>query len=100
MSDIVERMLTDSENNYAEALAHLTGGALLGKPTFAGGAAATVQTLATLGIDTAESTSPTGAGSPAATCCRPACSPRSSAMSRGAPIPIWPPSRPGSPSPG
>ncbi len=38
---IVQRMLTDSENNYAEALAHLTGAKLLGKPTFAGGAAAT-----------------------------------------------------------
>ena len=45
VGDIVERMLTDSENNYAEALAHLTGGALLGKPTFAGGAAATTQAL-------------------------------------------------------
>jgi len=53
VADIVERMLTDSENNYAEALAHLTGGALLGQPTFAGGAEATAQALATLGIDTA-----------------------------------------------
>ena len=53
VSDIVERMLTDSENNYAEALAHLTGGALLGKPTFTGGAEATEQALGTLGIDTA-----------------------------------------------
>lgn len=49
---IVEDMLTDSENNYAEALAHLTGGALLGKPTFAGGAAATGQALAELGMTT------------------------------------------------
>jgi D-alanyl-D-alanine carboxypeptidase/D-alanyl-D-alanine-endopeptidase (penicillin-binding protein 4) len=49
---IVEDMLTDSENNYAEALAHLTGGALLGQPTFAGGAAATSQALAELGLTT------------------------------------------------
>ena len=45
-------MLTESENNYAEALAHLTGGALLDKPTFAGGAAATEQALAELSVDT------------------------------------------------
>jgi serine-type D-Ala-D-Ala carboxypeptidase/endopeptidase (penicillin-binding protein 4) len=53
LGDIVQRMLTDSENDFAEALAHLTGGKLLGKPTFAGGAAATTQALGTLGIDTA-----------------------------------------------
>ncbi len=52
IADIVERMLTDSENNYAEALAHLVGGTLLGKPTFAGGAAATAQALASAGFDT------------------------------------------------
>ena len=52
VGDIVEEMLTESENNYAEALAHLTGGALLDKPTFAGGAAATEQALAELGVDT------------------------------------------------
>ncbi len=53
VSDIVERMLTASENNYAEALAHLTGGALLEDPSFAGGAEATEQALATAGLDTA-----------------------------------------------
>jgi D-alanyl-D-alanine carboxypeptidase/D-alanyl-D-alanine-endopeptidase (penicillin-binding protein 4) len=51
VGDIVEEMLTNSENNYAEALAHLVGGALLDKPTFAGGAAATTQALVELGID-------------------------------------------------
>lgn len=51
MTDIVERMLTDSENNYAEALAHLVGGAELGKPTFAGGAEATEGALVDLGLD-------------------------------------------------
>jgi len=53
IDDIVRDMLTDSENDYAEALAHLVGGAVLGKPTFAGGATATEQTLTALGIDTA-----------------------------------------------
>lgn len=53
VGDIVQRMLTESENNFAEALAHLTGGKLLGKPTFEGGAAATERELGELGIDTA-----------------------------------------------
>lgn len=52
IEDIVQRMLTDSENNYAEALGHLVGGAALDQPTFAGGAQATAQALADLGIDT------------------------------------------------
>jgi D-alanyl-D-alanine carboxypeptidase/D-alanyl-D-alanine-endopeptidase (penicillin-binding protein 4) len=49
--DLVQRMLTESENNYAEALAHLVGGKALDKPTFAGGARATEEALAGLGID-------------------------------------------------
>ncbi len=51
--DLVQRMLTDSENDYAEALAHLVGGRLLQDPSFAGGARATVQVLTNLGLDTA-----------------------------------------------
>ena len=51
VSDIVQTMLTDSENAYAESLAHLLGGKLLDEPTFAGGAKATVQQLSELGID-------------------------------------------------
>lgn len=51
VQDIVQTMLTDSENNYAEALAHLVGGAALGKPTFAGGARAAEQALSELGFD-------------------------------------------------
>ena len=52
VGDIVQRMLTESENNFAEALAHLVGGKLLGNPSFAGGAAATVRTLSDMGIAT------------------------------------------------
>lgn len=52
IADIVERTLTDSENDYAEALAHLVGGKVLGRPNFAGGAEATIATLQKLGIDT------------------------------------------------
>ncbi|MDO8309706.1 MAG: D-alanyl-D-alanine carboxypeptidase/D-alanyl-D-alanine-endopeptidase [Actinomycetota bacterium] len=52
VEEIVQRMLTDSENNYAEALAHLVGGASAGSPTFAGGAQATEDVLSGLGIDT------------------------------------------------
>ena len=50
VADIVSRMLTSSENNYAEALAHLVGGAMLDDPSFAGGASATTLTLETGGI--------------------------------------------------
>lgn len=60
--DIVQEILTDSENNYAEALAHLVGGKLLGDPSFAGGAAATSQVLASLGFDTAGLTLVDGSG--------------------------------------
>lgn len=50
VADIVQRMLTESENNFAEAIAHLTGGKLLGNPSFAGGAEATEKELVNLGI--------------------------------------------------
>ncbi len=53
VADIVQRMLTESENNFAEALAHLTGGKALGNASFAGGAAATERELGTLGINSA-----------------------------------------------
>ena len=59
---IVQRMLTDSENDYAEALAHLVGGRLLGEPTFAGGARATRETLEGLGIDVTGVTLADGSG--------------------------------------
>jgi len=62
IADIVERTLTESENNYAEALAHLVGGASLGKPSFSGGAAATLQALQELGVDTANVTLADGSG--------------------------------------
>jgi len=52
IADIVERTLTDSDNDYAEALAHLVGGKVLGRPDFAGGAEATIATLEKLGVDT------------------------------------------------
>lgn len=51
VQDIVESMLTESDNNEAEALAHLVGGKVLGNASFAGGAEATEQTLRTLGVD-------------------------------------------------
>lgn len=62
VGDIVQRMLTESENNFAESMAHLTGGKLLGRPTFEGGAAATEQELGRLGIDTAGLTLVDGSG--------------------------------------
>ncbi|MFY9231328.1 MAG: D-alanyl-D-alanine carboxypeptidase/D-alanyl-D-alanine-endopeptidase [Candidatus Nanopelagicales bacterium] len=60
--EIVEGFLTDSDNNYAEALAHLVGGKLLGDPSFAGGAQATVQVLAEAGLPIAGLTLVDGSG--------------------------------------
>jgi D-alanyl-D-alanine carboxypeptidase/D-alanyl-D-alanine-endopeptidase (penicillin-binding protein 4) len=62
VGDIVQRMLTDSENNFAEALAHLAGGKLLGNPSFVGGAAATTRTLTQMGIDTSGAAIVDGSG--------------------------------------
>jgi D-alanyl-D-alanine carboxypeptidase/D-alanyl-D-alanine-endopeptidase (penicillin-binding protein 4) len=53
VADLVERMLTESDNDLAEALAHLSGVALSGQGTFAGAAAATTQVLTELGVPTA-----------------------------------------------
>jgi D-alanyl-D-alanine carboxypeptidase/D-alanyl-D-alanine-endopeptidase (penicillin-binding protein 4) len=52
VADLVERMLTESDNDLAEALAHLSGGKLLGDPSFAGGAKATLQVVESLGAPT------------------------------------------------
>ena len=62
VGDIVQRMLTESENNFAEALAHLAGGKLKNDPSFAGGAAATTATLAQMGIDTSSVSIVDGSG--------------------------------------
>lgn len=51
VADLVEHMLTQSDNGYAESLGHLVGGKHLGQPTFAGGAKATKEALTQLGID-------------------------------------------------
>lgn len=50
--DIVEGMLTESENTHAEMLGHLVGRAALGDGSFRGGARATEAALAALGLDT------------------------------------------------
>lgn len=51
VSSVVETMLTDSENTYAEALGHLAGKAGAGDASFEGGAKATREALVSLGID-------------------------------------------------
>lgn len=48
--DLVERMLTDSENDLAEALGHLVGGRANGKFTFASGAKGVQESAAKLGF--------------------------------------------------
>lgn len=52
LADLVEHMLLVSDNTEAEVLAHHTGLEVLGDPTFAGGAKATLQILGDLGVDT------------------------------------------------
>jgi len=54
ISELVERMLTDSSNDLAESLAHLVGGKAAGDPTFRGGAQATMQVLTELGVPTSD----------------------------------------------
>ena len=52
VGELVERMLTDSSNNYGEALAHLVGGATGDGASFKGGAAAVVATARKMGLPT------------------------------------------------
>ena len=52
LADLVEHLLLTSDNTEADILAHHVGLEVLGDPTFAGGARATLQVLADLGIDT------------------------------------------------
>ena len=52
IGDLVERLLTDSENDLGEALGHLVGGKVSGKATFATGAAGVEKTAAELGLVT------------------------------------------------
>jgi D-alanyl-D-alanine carboxypeptidase/D-alanyl-D-alanine-endopeptidase (penicillin-binding protein 4) len=50
MTDLVERLLTRSDDDLAEALGHLAGGKLVGSASFKGGVQATMDTLEQLGI--------------------------------------------------
>lgn len=53
VTEIVQDMLTESDNDVAESLGHLVGKEVLDDGSFAGGAAATTQILSAAGIDTA-----------------------------------------------
>jgi D-alanyl-D-alanine carboxypeptidase/D-alanyl-D-alanine-endopeptidase (penicillin-binding protein 4) len=50
VSSLVQKMLTDSDNDLAESLAHLVGFTTTGKATFATGASATIAAVGELGI--------------------------------------------------
>ena len=52
ITEIVKEMLTESDNDVAEALGHLVGKEVLDDGSFAGGAQATTQILTNAGIDT------------------------------------------------
>lgn len=62
LGQIVERMLAVSDNNAAEVLAHHLGLATRQDGSFAGGAAATLEVLRGLGVDTTGSTLYDGSG--------------------------------------
>lgn len=51
VTQIVQRMLTDSDNDVAESLGHLVGATVLDDGSFAGGAQATAQILSQAGVD-------------------------------------------------
>lgn len=53
VAEIVQQMLTSSDNNVAEALAHLAGARRTGTGSFASGSAAVTETLRTLAIPAA-----------------------------------------------
>ena len=52
LSTLVQQMLTDSNNDLAESLAHLVGLKSTGRASFATGASATIQAVSELGIST------------------------------------------------
>ena len=56
VSEIVQSMLTDSDNDVAESLGHLVGKEVLDDGSFSGGAQATTQILTQAGIDTSSMT--------------------------------------------
>ncbi|CAB4849812.1 unannotated protein [freshwater metagenome] len=62
IADMVERMLTLSDNDLAEALAHIAGGKLGGEASFAGGVRAVERTLLALGVSTSGVTVADGSG--------------------------------------
>lgn len=62
VADLVERMLTQSDDDLAEALAHLAGGKLGGAASFAGGATATLKVVGDLGATTSGAVLVDGSG--------------------------------------
>ena len=62
LAQIVQTMLTDSDNDYAEILAHLAGATRFGVGTFETGSQATLATLTSMGISTTDITLFDGSG--------------------------------------
>ncbi len=72
MGTLVDRMLADSDNDLAEAIAHVLGGTVLQDPSFAGGAAAVEQAVDALelpveGLDIADGSGLSGRNRASAT---------------------------------
>ena len=62
VATMIETMLTESDNDMAEILAHLAGARLTGVGTFESGAQASLQTLADLGLPTSGAVIVDGSG--------------------------------------
>lgn len=62
VADLVERLITQSDDDLAEALAHLAGAKLGGAASFAGGAAATKKAVGDLGVPLAGAVIVDGSG--------------------------------------
>lgn len=54
ITEIVQQMLTGSDNDVAESLGHLVGSAVVGEGSFAGGARGMTEVLSSAGIDISE----------------------------------------------
>ena len=62
IATMIETMLTESDNDMAEILAHLAGARLTGVGTFESGAQATIETLQSLGLPTSATVIVDGSG--------------------------------------
>lgn len=89
VATMVETMLTESDNDMSEILAHLAGAERTGKGSFASGAAATLVTLQALGIPVSGSDFVDGSGLSYEDVASPLTLATAIALSSGTAAPAW-----------